>query len=76
MSAGTVPPLPRPANWISVQAKLKEPSFTTEQITAYGQASRKTERDEIIAELEGMTCNNATARSAIRACIETIKEIK
>ncbi|WP_114969394.1 hypothetical protein [Rhodoferax ferrireducens] len=40
------------------------------------QASRKAERDEIISELAGMTCNNATARSAVKECIATIKEMK
>lgn len=40
------------------------------------QASRKQTLNEAAAELEGMTCNNATARSAIKLCIETLKEIR
>lgn len=39
-------------------------------------ASRKQVLVDVTTELEGMTCNSATARSAIKLCIETIKEMK
>jgi len=40
------------------------------------QASRQQTLEDVIAELSGMTCNNATARSAIKACVEAIAEMK
>lgn len=39
------------------------------------QASRKAALSESIAELEGMKCNSATASSAVKLCIEEIKEL-
>nr|WP_319566272.1 hypothetical protein [uncultured Rhodoferax sp.] len=53
----------------------KAPLFTAAQMTEFRRDSRKAERAEIIKELEGMKCNSATARSAIKLCIETIKEM-
>lgn len=40
------------------------------------QASRKAALEEAVAELEGMKCNSATASSAIKLCIEALKELK
>lgn len=50
--------------------------YSTELAWATWQASRKQALEDVTAELEGMTCNNATARSAIKLCIEAIKELK
>lgn len=40
------------------------------------QASRKQMREDVIQELSGMSCNNATAKSAIKLCIEAIGGMK
>ena len=80
MSAGNLPPLPKMdvgynENLGYDHLVFHPTGYSESAIKAHGQASRKAERAEIITELEGMKCNNATARSAIRACIETIKEM-
>ena len=38
--------------------------------------AREQMREECVKELQGMTTNNATARSAIKQCAEALKELK
>ncbi len=58
MSAANLPPLPRPSNWIGIQAGLTGiPRFSEEQMTAYGQASRNA------ALLEAMNATRAFGKT-------------
>lgn len=66
MSAGTIPPLPKPLNWISIAAKItNKPTFSEDQMREYGQASRKAALDEALS-----VCGTRTDR------LEAIKELK
>lgn len=66
-----LPPIPAPAYPMK---------YSFAQLMEYGDAraarERKVALEDAAAELSGMTCNSATARSAIALCVETIKEMK
>lgn len=74
-----LPLLPPTGNYKHVNGVIQV-AFTALEMQAYGAVvashAREQERANILAELEGMTCNNATARSVIKFCIEAIKELK
>jgi hypothetical protein len=54
--------------------------IATDQLRTYGDQraaeAREQMREECVKELQGMTTNNATARSAIKQCAEALKELK
>lgn len=61
----------------SKYAQVVSPSHVTRQPALDGwMAGRDSLLLDCIAELDGMTTNSATARSAIRQCVDALKELK
>ena len=58
----------------------QDTGYTADQLRTYGDQraaeAREQMREECVKELQGMTTNNATARSAIKQCAEALKELK
>lgn len=75
-----LPELPLYIHLLMNKYNIHDGDYLYKIMREYGVAraahARKQERADIIEELEGMICNSATARSAIKLCIETIKEMK
>ena len=63
-----------------IDAKDAKIESLQEQLRTYGDQraaeAREQMREECVKELQGMTTNNATARSAIKQCAEALKELK